>query len=59
MKRVLLIGSTGTFGKRLAAHLAKMPRLHLFLASRSKERAQEIETRSCIDALQHQALVGD
>ncbi len=45
MKRVLLIGSTGTFGQRLASHLAQMPELHVFLASRSKERAQEIEKR--------------
>jgi NAD(P)-dependent dehydrogenase (short-subunit alcohol dehydrogenase family) len=45
MKRVLLIGSTGTFGQRLATHLAQMPELHVFLTSRSKERAQEIENR--------------
>jgi NAD(P)-dependent dehydrogenase (short-subunit alcohol dehydrogenase family) len=40
MKRILLIGATGTFGSRLAQHLARMPELHLFLASRSFARAQ-------------------
>jgi saccharopine dehydrogenase-like NADP-dependent oxidoreductase len=42
MKRVLLIGSTGTFGSRLAKHLAAMPELHLFLASRDAARAEKI-----------------
>jgi NAD(P)-dependent dehydrogenase (short-subunit alcohol dehydrogenase family) len=44
MKRVLLIGSTGTFGSRLAQHLSKMPELHVFLASRNIERADAIAT---------------
>jgi hypothetical protein len=42
MKRVLLIGSTGTFGSRLAQHLSQMPELHVFLASRNIERADAI-----------------
>jgi hypothetical protein len=42
MKRVLLIGSTGTFGNRLAQHLSQMPELHIFLASRNIERADAI-----------------
>jgi saccharopine dehydrogenase-like NADP-dependent oxidoreductase len=45
MKRVLLIGCTGTFGQRLATHLSKMPELNLVLTSRSKERAQDVEKR--------------
>jgi NAD(P)-dependent dehydrogenase (short-subunit alcohol dehydrogenase family) len=41
-KRVLLIGATGTFGSRLAGHLAKMPELHLVLTSRNLDRARAV-----------------
>jgi saccharopine dehydrogenase-like NADP-dependent oxidoreductase len=41
-KRVLLIGATGTFGSRLAGHLAKMPELLLVLTSRNLDRARAV-----------------
>jgi NAD(P)-dependent dehydrogenase (short-subunit alcohol dehydrogenase family) len=44
MKRVLVIGATGTFGSRLCSHLAKMPELHLFVGSRRLERATAAAT---------------
>ncbi len=41
-KRVLLIGATGTFGSRLTQHLVRIPELHLYLTSRSRQRAEAI-----------------
>jgi NAD(P)-dependent dehydrogenase (short-subunit alcohol dehydrogenase family) len=51
-KRVLLIGATGTFGSRLAGHLARMPELHLVLTSRNLDRA-----RAVARDLQHRGAV--
>jgi saccharopine dehydrogenase-like NADP-dependent oxidoreductase len=41
-KRVLLVGATGVFGRRLAAHLARMPGLDLVLTSRDDAEAQAL-----------------
>ncbi len=42
MKRVLLIGATGVFGRRLASHLAGMGGLELIVTSRDGERADAL-----------------
>ncbi len=42
MARILLVGATGVFGSRLAAHLAREPELELMLGSRSLGRAQAL-----------------
>lgn len=42
MKRVVLIGATGVFGRRLARHLARMDGIDLVLTSRSREKAQTL-----------------
>jgi hypothetical protein len=42
MARILLIGATGVFGGRLAAHLAREPGLELLLGSRSLARAEAL-----------------
>jgi saccharopine dehydrogenase-like NADP-dependent oxidoreductase len=42
MTRILLIGATGVFGSRLAAHLAREADLELLLGSRSAERAERL-----------------
>ncbi|MGE7472592.1 DUF4166 domain-containing protein [Bosea sp. NPDC003192] len=39
MKRVVLIGATGVFGRRLARHLSRMDGLDLVLTSRSADKA--------------------
>jgi hypothetical protein len=44
-KRVVLIGGTGTFGSRLAEHLARIPELDIVLTSRSKAKAQDVVNR--------------
>ncbi|WP_298914572.1 saccharopine dehydrogenase NADP-binding domain-containing protein [uncultured Roseobacter sp.] len=47
-KRVLIIGGTGVFGRRLAQHLARWNDMELVLSSRSKTKA-----RACISQLQN------
>ena len=55
----LIIGATGVFGRRLAAHLARTAGYRLILASRTLVRAQELvdqlvarqETRASLNAL--------
>lgn len=42
MKRVVLIGATGVFGRRLARHLSRMDGLELVLTSRSTSKAQAL-----------------
>ena len=39
-RRVLIIGGTGVFGKRLTRHLTQFSGLEVFVASRSKDKAQ-------------------
>jgi NAD(P)-dependent dehydrogenase (short-subunit alcohol dehydrogenase family) len=41
-KRVLLVGGTGVFGRRLAEHLAGMDGLDLTITSRSEAKAREV-----------------
>jgi saccharopine dehydrogenase-like NADP-dependent oxidoreductase len=40
MKRVLIIGATGVFGQRLAAHLARFDDIELIVTSRSAAKAE-------------------
>lgn len=42
MKRVVLIGATGVFGRRLARHLVRMDGIELVLTSRSAGKAQAL-----------------
>jgi Domain of unknown function (DUF4166) len=42
MHRILLIGATGVFGRRLAAHLARLEDVELILTSRSPTRSEEL-----------------
>jgi hypothetical protein len=42
MKRVVLIGATGVFGRRLARHLSRMDGLDLVLTSRSAGKAEAL-----------------
>ncbi|SFC27966.1 protein of unknown function [Bosea sp. CRIB-10] len=42
MKRVVLIGATGVFGRRLARHLARMAGIELVLTSRSADKAEAL-----------------
>lgn len=42
MKRVVLIGATGVFGRRLARHLARMDGIDLVLTSRSAGKAEAL-----------------
>jgi len=41
-RRIVLIGATGFFGRRLAARLARLSDIELFLTSRSEERARRL-----------------
>jgi hypothetical protein len=41
-KRVLLIGATGVFGRRLAGHLATVPGIELILTARSASRSNQL-----------------
>lgn len=43
-KRVLIIGGTGVFGRRLAAHLADVDRIDLIVSSRSQAKAGQLAT---------------
>lgn len=42
MRRVLLIGGTGVFGRRLARHLAAVPGLELLVTSRDASKARAL-----------------
>jgi hypothetical protein len=42
MHRILIIGATGVFGRRLAVHLARFEDIELVLASRSPARSEEL-----------------
>lgn len=42
---ILIIGATGVFGSRLAAHLPQTGSYHLFLGSRSRQRADALVQR--------------
>ena len=42
MRTVLLIGATGVFGRRLAAHLSAFEGVRLVVTSRAAERAEEL-----------------
>jgi hypothetical protein len=42
MHRVLIIGATGVFGRKLATHLARIDGLELVLASRSPVRSEDL-----------------
>lgn len=42
MKRVVLIGATGVFGRRLARHLSRMDGIDLVVTSRSASKAQAL-----------------
>lgn len=54
-RRVLIVGATGAFGRRLARHLADEPGFELVLASRRRERAlalsRELEAAGAAAAL--------
>lgn len=41
-RRVLLIGGTGVFGRRLAAHLARIAGIDLLITSRDENKARQI-----------------
>ncbi len=53
-KRLLLIGATGVFGRRLASHLGAFNDIKLIVSSRSAKRATELAERL---KLEHPALV--
>ncbi|RXT52503.1 hypothetical protein B6S44_17175 [Bosea sp. Tri-44] len=42
MKRIVLIGATGVFGRRLARHLSRLDGLDLMLTSRSADKAEAL-----------------
>jgi len=44
-RRVLVIGGTGNFGRRLCRNLARVPGLEILLASRRLERAADVVAR--------------
>jgi hypothetical protein len=50
MKRVVLIGATGVFGRRLARHLSRMDGLDLVLTSRSAEKAEALARELAAEA---------
>jgi hypothetical protein len=50
MKRVVLIGATGVFGRRLARHLARMDGIELVLTSRNAGKAQALATELAVGA---------
>ncbi|CAN7603893.1 DUF4166 domain-containing protein [Bosea sp. LjRoot90] len=50
MKRVVLIGATGVFGRRLARHLSRMDGLDLVLTSRSADKAEALAKELAIEA---------
>ncbi len=50
MKRVVLIGATGVFGRRLARHLSRMDGIDLVLTSRSGDKAQALAQELAAEA---------
>ena len=44
-KRILIIGGTGVFGKRLAHHLCRTQGIELFVSSRSSAKAENLANR--------------
>jgi NAD(P)-dependent dehydrogenase (short-subunit alcohol dehydrogenase family) len=42
MRRILIIGATGVFGRRLAQHLARLEDIELMVSSRSLARSEEL-----------------
>ncbi|WP_052711571.1 saccharopine dehydrogenase NADP-binding domain-containing protein [Elstera litoralis] len=48
-KRVVIIGGTGVFGKRLARHICAWPGLEVVLTSRSAEKAQALAAKIAAD----------
>lgn len=56
MKRVVLIGATGVFGRRLARHLARMDGVELVLTSRSSDKAEALAQELATGA--HMAIRG-
>jgi len=50
MKRVVLIGATGVFGRRLARHLARLDGIGLVLTSRSAGKAQALAQELATEA---------
>lgn len=50
MKRVVLIGATGVFGRRLARHLSRMDGLDLVLTSRSADKAEALAKELATEA---------
>lgn len=50
MKRVVLIGATGVFGRRLARHLARLDGIDLVLTSRSAGKAQALAQELATEA---------
>lgn len=50
MKRVVLIGATGVFGRRLARHLARLDGIDLVLTSRSAGKAQALSQELATEA---------
>lgn len=50
MKRVVLIGATGVFGRRLARHLSRMDGIELVLTSRSAGKAQALAQELAAEA---------
>ncbi|MBE7636594.1 potassium transporter [Sneathiella sp. P13V-1] len=51
MKRVLIIGGYGNFGKYIASTLSKDPNLHIIVAGRSLQKAQKLALEIDADAL--------
>lgn len=50
MKRVVLIGATGVFGRRLARHLARVDGIDLVLTSRSSGKAEALAQELAAEA---------
>lgn len=49
MKRVVLIGATGVFGRRLARHLSRMDGIDLVLTSRSADKAEVLARELAVE----------
>lgn len=50
MKRVVLIGATGVFGRRMARHLSRLDGIDLVLTSRSDDKAQALAQELAAEA---------
>lgn len=55
-KRILIIGGTGVFGKRLVRHLTKLDDLSLFVSSRSAAKAEQFIATLNVENVQAVAL---